>query len=279
MSSPISGFTAIPNPQMLAFMPIQSYLMMYFAGSGWQYGKRKISAMSNEQFNKLTPEELLKQHSIELKNMLPTLKQALQDVSPLIETLIVQYGDFVKRAIEAVPKATAQILETDPSAVTGLAGPVYQYQSETLTAVAKGILAFLTGDYSSIEAEARRGDPNIKTTPIPQIFKLPPTTIGHDMTQPHHQVPVSVLKTPIQATAPVQGGKKAAGQSQIYERNRLIQIIAEQGALLKNAYIGVNKHPLGSSKRAAAQSVANGIATYMQARQQELVNLLDRYKF
>ncbi len=59
MSSPISGFTAIPNPQMLAFMPIQSYLMMYFAGSGWQYGKRKISAMSNEEFNKLTPEQLL----------------------------------------------------------------------------------------------------------------------------------------------------------------------------------------------------------------------------
>ncbi len=104
MSSPISGFTAIPNPQMLAFMPIQSYLMMYFAGSGWQYGKRKISAMSNEQFNKLTPEELLQKHSIELKNMLPTLEKTLKDVTPLIKILIEQYGEFIVEAIRVTPK-------------------------------------------------------------------------------------------------------------------------------------------------------------------------------
>ncbi len=111
MSSPISGFTAIPNPQMLAFMPIQSYLMMYFAGSGWQYGKRKISAMSNAQFNKLTPEELLQQHSIELKNMLPTLDKTLNDVTPLIKTLVEQYGDFVREAIKAIPDAIGNIFQ------------------------------------------------------------------------------------------------------------------------------------------------------------------------
>ncbi len=110
MSSPISGFTAIPNPQMLAFMPIQSYLMMYFAGSGWQYGKRRISAMSNEQFNKLTPEELLQQHTLELKNMIPTLERSLNDVTPLVRVLIEQYGDFIKEALRAVPQAIANSL-------------------------------------------------------------------------------------------------------------------------------------------------------------------------
>ncbi len=105
MSSPISGFTAIPNPQMLAFMPIQSYLMMYFAGSGWQYGKRRISAMSNEEFNALTPESLIAQHSDELKRIMPTLEKSLNDITPLIRILIEQYGDFIKEALKALPQA------------------------------------------------------------------------------------------------------------------------------------------------------------------------------
>ncbi len=90
-------------------MPIQSYLMMYFAGSGWQYGKRKISAMSNEQFNKLTPEQLLQQHSIELKNMLPTLEKSLNDVTPLVKILIEQYGDFIIEAIKVMPKVVENV--------------------------------------------------------------------------------------------------------------------------------------------------------------------------
>ncbi len=127
MSSPISGFTAIPNPQMLAFMPIQSYLMMYFAGSGWQYGKRKISAMSNEEFNKLTPERLLEQHSDELKRVMPTLEKTLNDVTPLIKILVEQYGDFIKEALKALPQALQNIIGgggefSTTSAGTGL-GP------------------------------------------------------------------------------------------------------------------------------------------------------------
>ncbi len=105
MSSPISGFTAIPNPQMLAFMPIQSYLMMYFAGSAWQFGKRKISAMSNEEFNKLTMKTLLEEHTIELKSVIPTLERSLNDITPLIRVLIEQYGDFIKEALAAIPQA------------------------------------------------------------------------------------------------------------------------------------------------------------------------------
>ncbi len=110
MSSPLSGFTAIPNPQMLAFMPIQSFLMMYFAGSGWQYGKRKISAKSNEEFNKLTMQELLMQHSVELKSILPTMEKTMNDVTPLVRVIIEQYGDFIKEALAALPKALQNII-------------------------------------------------------------------------------------------------------------------------------------------------------------------------
>jgi len=110
MSSPISGFTAIPNPQMLAFMPIQSYLMMYFAGAGWQIGKRKISAIPNNEFNNMSANDLLKDFTADLRETIPTLERSLQDITPLIRVLIEQYGDFVKEAIAALPQALQNVI-------------------------------------------------------------------------------------------------------------------------------------------------------------------------
>ncbi len=110
MSSPISGFTAIPNPQMLAFMPIQSYLMMYFAGAGWQIGKRKVSAIPNDKFNPMSAKELLEGFTADLKDSIPVLEKSLQDITPLIRILIEQYGDFIKEAIAAMPQALLNII-------------------------------------------------------------------------------------------------------------------------------------------------------------------------
>ncbi len=110
MSSPISGFTAIPNPQMLAFMPIQSYLMMYFAGAGWQIGKRKISAIPNEEFNKMSAKDLLEGFTADLRSTIPTLERSLNDITPLIKTLIEQYGDFIRVAIETIPQLAQNIV-------------------------------------------------------------------------------------------------------------------------------------------------------------------------
>ncbi len=110
MSTPISGFTAIPNPQMLAFMPIQSYLMMFFAGAGWQIGKRKISAIPNDSFNKLSINDLLKMFTADLKETIPTLEKSLQDVTPMVGILVEQYGDFVKEAIKHLPTAVQNAL-------------------------------------------------------------------------------------------------------------------------------------------------------------------------
>ncbi len=112
MSSPISGFTAIPNPQMLAFMPIQSYLMMYFAGAGWQIGKRKISAIPNDKFNKMSAKELLEGFTADLRSTIPTLERSLKDITPLITTLIEQYGDFVTIALKEIPQAAQGIIES-----------------------------------------------------------------------------------------------------------------------------------------------------------------------
>ncbi len=52
MSSPISGFTAVPNPYMIPLLFLQSLLIGAGFGIGYQGERRKLSAMSNEEFNK-----------------------------------------------------------------------------------------------------------------------------------------------------------------------------------------------------------------------------------
>ncbi len=261
-------------------MPIQSYLMMYFAGSGWQYGKRKISAMSNEQFNKLSPEELLKQHSIELKNMLPTLEKSLSDVTPLVAILIEQYGEFMKEILAKTPPVIQDVLVGEG---TGIFSPT-QPGNKALIQDFVNFFATIGNLFPSFpSAEGRVGSGGQHTTgtgkqEFTEAIVGPAIIKGHPMNEPHHQQPIKVLETPSQAIAPVQGGKKAAGQSQILERNRLILIIAAKAKEIKEGYIGLNLQS-SPEKRAAAQKVINGIAVYMQARQQELVNLLDRYRF
>ncbi len=59
MSLPISGFTAVPNPMMLSFLATQGFAIMYYGGAGWQFGKRKVSGMSNEEVNNMTPNDFL----------------------------------------------------------------------------------------------------------------------------------------------------------------------------------------------------------------------------
>ncbi len=113
MSSPLSGFTAVPNPQMLAFMGAQSFIMMFQAGEGWQYGKRKISAMSNEEFNKLTPEIVMEKQAVVLRNSLGTIQKSMNDMTPMIRTIVEQYGDFIHEIIKAIPQIAQNVLGSD----------------------------------------------------------------------------------------------------------------------------------------------------------------------
>ncbi len=111
MSSPISAFTAVPNPQMLAFMATQSFLMMQMAGAGWQYGKRKISAMKNEEFNALTVNALLQQEVADVRQAIPTIIKSIQDMTPMVGHIVAQYGEFIKEIINATPQLVKNIYQ------------------------------------------------------------------------------------------------------------------------------------------------------------------------
>ncbi len=225
MSSPISGFTAIPNPQMLAFMPIQSYLMMYFAGSGWQYGKRKISAMSNEQFNKLTPEELLQQHSLELKNMLPTLEKSLNDVTPLVRVLIEQYGDFIKAAIAATPQAIANIFPDT--------GALSNVPTTSGSGLPPAQMASFLHYFKSL-ADQTQGKPATKQSvfkaPVKLTFQQEHKQHGHPTGHIVPKFDSGQLKPQVSRSFEI----RKAGQSAKMERIKLIKQISQLNQTRKN---------------------------------------------
>ncbi len=275
MSSPISGFTAIPNPQMLAFMPIQSYLMMYFAGSAWQFGKRKISAKSNEEFNKLTMKTLLEEHTIELKSVIPTLEKSMDDVTPLIRILIEQYGDFVREAIRALPEAIGNIFQ-------GTSGSVQQSQFGITQ-----VRGYVPGDSRNYGTTGQKElDAQIRAlinkyyTPGSQT-QLGPGYQGKKnsssitlRTSTREQQVRSFGSTLIKPQlslgekARISGQKRKAGQSQNIERGKLTKLISALGT---EAKYWLRRNPNGPQFKDRSSR--------LKIAQQRLVTLLARYRF
>ncbi len=258
-------------------MPIQSYLMMYFAGSGWQYGKRKISAMSNEQFNKLTPEQLLQQHSIELKNMLPTLEKSLNDVTPLVKILIEQYGDFIKAALAAVPHA---LEHAGLPILTGQAKVDYD----------KNFFDTLKDLFPSIPSAGATTGPTTITPPTGGTFGNQGFTTGgvkvwfegNLITVKERETILKLRKdrrdkeiaafgdtTVAPSVPPPKGILPKAGQTQKLARNELIKSITFFAGKYRTALAG------GNNRKAEAKMWKQRL----KDRQTELANLLQKYRW
>ncbi len=76
----LSGFLPIPLAMMIPFMGAQSLVLGKAFGEGFQYGKRKISSMTNEEFNKLTPSDIAANSRRELQQMIPEMKASITDM-------------------------------------------------------------------------------------------------------------------------------------------------------------------------------------------------------
>ncbi len=107
-----STFMPLPLPMMIPFMGIQSAVMAKQFGENFQYGKRRISAMTNEEFNKLTPLIMLQENASTIKSMIPTMEQSLRDMRPMTEFILLEFVAILKRLIELSPKITGEISES-----------------------------------------------------------------------------------------------------------------------------------------------------------------------
>jgi len=91
----------LPLAMMIPFMGIQSAVMAKQFGENFQFGKRRISAMSNEEFNATTPLDLLKQNTAEIKAMIPTMEESVSNMRTFQTFLIREFLQTLNDAIKA----------------------------------------------------------------------------------------------------------------------------------------------------------------------------------
>ncbi len=295
MSSPLSAFTAAPNPQMLAFMGAQSYLMMYMAGAGWQYGKRKISAKSNEEFNALTTVSLYKSMTTELKESIPSIEKSMNDMTPIVGTIVEQYGAFVKEIIAAMPRAVEATVQkgsvidiamNPPTTATG--EPDYEKaitdilnQMIPIIPEAEGRLSYdsqigqRTGDYGDAPFsqhtidKQRAGQLTAAMQRIEQ-FKREQVRKKLNITRPIPQVH--------QIATASRTGTPKAGQTQILERNRLIKSLEAERIHLRDTQSRAYRYRNRLSSADQQVDIRKAQASFNRV-QEQLTGLLKRYRW
>ena len=82
-------------------MGIQSAVMAEQFGTMFQYGKRRISAMSNEEFNSLTFEKLQNRMTLQLEGMIPEMEKQIQAMAPLMKTIVREFAVYLNEAVNA----------------------------------------------------------------------------------------------------------------------------------------------------------------------------------
>ncbi len=90
-------------------MGAQSAVMMKMAGENWQYGKRRIFAMSNEDFNEMTPVTLYEIETQELRAIIPSIESSLQSMTPLTATIVTEMINTFKVGAEATVNYVGQL--------------------------------------------------------------------------------------------------------------------------------------------------------------------------
>ncbi len=122
MVLPVSGFLPVPLPMMIPFMGAQSLVIGKMFGEGFQYGKRKISAMPNEEFNKLTFEAMMSNARDEMQASIPTMIQAMQDMKPMVAAVIHEFTNYLSLVIQAAPEQAGEIIDTAAHALVPHSG-------------------------------------------------------------------------------------------------------------------------------------------------------------
>ncbi len=89
----------LPLAMMIPFMGIQSAVMAKQFGENFQYGKRRISAMSNEEFNKLTPKILNENANEELKSMIPSMEASITNMREFQTFLIREFINVIQQSL------------------------------------------------------------------------------------------------------------------------------------------------------------------------------------
>ncbi len=251
-------------------------------------GKRKISAIPNEQFNKMSPNDILKDFTGDLRETIPTLERSLKDITPLIGVLIEQYGDFIKEALRAIPQALTNAMDINLNIGGGGSDTLRAELAKLGSTAAIGSRQSTSGLAQLIVDLLVKGERTKEFEEFKEAGGSKASTIsGLTVTQARQQaiekqiaherelerVRIARANLSVQerqsfvVNPQVQPGirQRAAGQSQRIERTRLIGCISYNANQMKIHQSTSRAHRVGRAN--------------MKDCQQRLVNLLARYRF
>jgi len=97
MPLPIGFFMPLPLPIMIPFMMWQSAAIAAGFGTYFQFAKRRVSAMSNEEFNKSDPHELVNSMYNDIVQQIPSSFAKVDSLTPvMLQSMNVMLDQAVK---------------------------------------------------------------------------------------------------------------------------------------------------------------------------------------
>ncbi len=117
---PIGFFAPLPLAIMIPFMAAQSFAMGQAFGTSFQYGKRKISSMTNEQFNALSATDIHSDLQADVRAMIPSMNQSFERmqqfqidiIKSMLDTFVLalkEFGQFLAGGISAGGQAVSDL--------------------------------------------------------------------------------------------------------------------------------------------------------------------------
>ncbi len=272
-------------------MGAQSLVIGKMFGEGFQYGKRKISAMPNEEFNALTFKDMMSNARDEMKASIPTMQAALQDMQPMVETVVREFTNYLSLVIKEAPQASDQIVndiahQLFPHGETSDNSTEFQNFMDAIKnqfpslpgagaasagpSLPIGPLKTSSGDFKLSTFSAPQTGPKIVIDPLNRPLKIPLTR--EQKIKEFNAIASKVtIPTSIHTIIPKPTILRKAGQTQRIARINLIQKIATDAQIIKG-------YQRARGPKLRAPFLPNAIAR-MLARQEQLKALLARYRW
>ncbi len=246
----------------------QSLAMGEAFGKGFQYGKRKISSMSNEEFNKLDFRELSESLATDYKVMIPSMKKSLEASDELQRAVF----DALGKIILTLPDAVAGMF-SDSGNRAGLDATTTETSFSQLGSQITQVRAGSgLGDIRKQQERSREQNRKEGAGAVTQLAKanrLAAEARARRKTADEARTKAAqlALQKTVARTGVVTSQRKA-GQSQVLERNNLIRQINTQAkdvAKLIGVGISQSRHTLAKAE--------------LKKLQAKLIILLKRYSF
>ncbi len=276
----------------------QSLAMGEAFGKGFQYGKRKISSMSNEDFNKMDFKMLSQSIATDYKDMIPSLEESIKASDRLQTAVFQELGDLIK----SIPDEILKFFDTAVGGPTNTSG-ITQTSYSGSVGIPLGPKAGTPEDQFGVAIDL--GEAAIKSV-LPESLGGTPTReqklaakeaqrakdIAKNMkhlaeTRGHRYEASNVRIQNVVSNPTPQPKKRRASQSQIMERDRQIKELDKAYQLVQSytksqAYLMTNPYSSTSKTKTLLSAVTirlRNAESAMQALQLKLVKFIDQYDF